>query len=328
MRDINLNVDESDKKCAPHLKFDSHCAPLDVIIELAKSYNEEIESSLKGGKESIDKDSIKNKIILNEKYDTLNPGKYKQYLVKELHERLYDVCDMNQKCWIKQSFVERMNKELKDYLKKKTYRPYGPSEGTKWLNTLNINNAMIQYEDKFKDFIFMGAVPLDFNKLDGLTVANGSMNVAKVDFNKLEQMGKKKIGFVINLDTHDQPGSHWVALYSNLEKGITYFYDSYGSRPPAMTRDYMRDIDRYFIHTKKMKHSISDYNKKRHQRKNSECGVYSMAFIIGMLNADASDDENGIIKEFERVNNEEFKDDDVQKCRNVYFTNEKNKKFI
>jgi len=51
------------------------------------------------------------------------------------------------------------------------------------------------------------------------------------------------------------------------------------------------------------------YNKKRHQFKNSECGVYSMNFIIRLLNGET----------FKQVQDDIMKDDEMNSCRQVYF---------
>ena len=40
---------------------------------------------------------------------------------------------------------------------------------------------------------------------------------------------RQKGSYVINLDEHDQPGSHWVAVYDDGDK-VEYF-DSFGVRP-------------------------------------------------------------------------------------------------
>ena len=45
------------------------------------------------------------------------------------------------------------------------------------------------------------------------------------------------IGTVFNLDDHDEPGSHWTAMYVELlprcrEKPSAYYFDSVGSKPP------------------------------------------------------------------------------------------------
>ena len=113
-----------------------------------------------------------------------------------------------------------------------------------------------------------------------------------------------KIGIVFNLDEHWQSGSHWVALYCNLEKSQIFFFDSYGKRPEKRIRDLVKKISRWCHnkHNCKVTCSISDnsesymrknsknniedklnveYNRNRHQYKNSECGVYSLNFIMG-----------------------------------------------
>ena len=100
----NLN----DKKCAPSQEFtDGSCIELEVLIELTKAYNEDIKNSKKGSR-----------IKLIKKLDTIDPRKYKRYLVKQLKTNMNDICD-NQSCWIKQRFVNRMKKEAKYQLQKK-----------------------------------------------------------------------------------------------------------------------------------------------------------------------------------------------------------------
>ena len=44
---------------------------------------------------------------------------------------------------------------------------------------------------------------------------------------------------VINLDPHDKPGSHWVALYFDLKKMEIYYFDSYGIYPPKEVENLM-----------------------------------------------------------------------------------------
>jgi hypothetical protein len=56
-----------------------------------------------------------------------------------------------------------------------------------------------------------------------------------------------------------------------------------------------------------------DYNKIQHQRENSECGVYSMNFILRLLKGDS----------FETICNSKIPDKQINKCRNVYFNNVK-----
>ena len=69
-------------------------------------------------------------------------------------------------------------------LEKYTFRPQGPKKKLDWLSTTNINDVIEQYEKNYKDFLFLGAVPYDFQELRELSMGqlnfnelvNGDMN--------------------------------------------------------------------------------------------------------------------------------------------------------
>ena len=211
--EINPN-DEDDLKCGPTTTLkDGSCIILDVLIDMVKSYNE---------------DNPTKEIRLHDKLETLNPKKYKRYLVKELGYKLSSVCN-TQRCWMKQKFITKMKKELKDKLKHSSFRPSGPQGQFTWLNTFNINQVIEQYEEKYRDFKFMGAVPIDFDDLPQLGIKD--MNLGKMSGG-----GKSKLGFVFNLDEHYKGGSHWVSMFTDLNKGQLYFSDSYGIKPEKRIR--------------------------------------------------------------------------------------------
>jgi Ulp1 family protease len=52
------------------------------------------------------------------------------------------------------------------------------------------------------------------------------------------------------------------------------------------------------------------HNKIRHQQKGSECGVYSINFILRLLKGET----------FDEITNNITLDEEVNKCRKVYFT--------
>ena len=52
------------------------------------------------------------------------------------------------------------------------------------------------------------------------------------------------------------------------------------------------------------------YNDVRHQYKNSECGVYSVNFILRLLKGET----------FDEIINIPTNDDKINECRKVYFT--------
>lgn len=297
VRSSEIPPAENDTRCAPTKDFSNgSCIELDVLHELARAYNEEHPNK---------------KIKLSSSLNTLKPDKYKRHLVKELKLRLDSICD-DQMCWIKQPFVKRMKKVARESLVSDTLRPQGPgAQGNfTWLNTINIDQVMKQYENKYKDFKFLGAVPIDFEELPYLEIQG-------VSFDKLQKKGKNRIGVVFNLDEHNKSGSHWVASYIDLNKGQVYFFDSYGIRPEKRISEFMNKAKKYIDGQNKYSNkydtsAIVKHNDKRHQYKNSECGVYSINFITRMLQGDS----------FEKIINDRTPDNKINKCREVYFTNE------
>lgn len=280
----------NDKKCAPGVTFEAgSCISLQVLVEMVNAYN---------------KDAGASAIKTYPKLDTLNPKKYKKYLLSEFQKRMGDKCD-SQKCWSEQKFVDQMKMAAREEFQKYTFRPDGPEGKFEWLNTLNINDVMVQSEKIYPEFKFLGTVPIDFDKFERFGIKN-------LDFNELLNNGKHKLGTVFNLDRHDQPGSHWVGMYSDIKNGEVYFFDSYGTRPDRRIRILMRRIANYCAKQLGIKDVKVNYNKIRHQYGNSECGVYSINFIKRMLKGES----------FDEICNSKTPDKKVNKCRNVYFRNE------
>jgi hypothetical protein len=281
-----MNPDDAEI-CAPGKLFeDGSCISLDVLIEMAKAFNEENPNNI---------------IKMNNNYEILNPSNYKKYLVRAFKEKLGSKCK-SQHCWTEQSFIRKMKENQKEELKNDTFKPEGPEGKFEWLNTVNINEVMEQYENTYPEFKFLGAVPIDFDDLPALGIKN-------LDVDKLYKEGKTKLGIVFNLDEHWKSGSHWTALYTDMKGGKIYYFDSYGSKPPERVRVLMRRLARFYQTGRGIRNPDADYNKMRHQYKNSECGVYSMNFIIRMLRGTT----------LEEVNSIRVSDEKINKCRRKYF---------
>lgn len=211
---------------------------------------------------------------------------------------------LDEYCWIEQPFVG----DLQDNLQS-NFRPVKPisweSNNEEWLNTFDILHVMKQYEYKFKEFKFLGVFPIDFAKPIGLN-ACVSQAMCKFDVSNLKET---IIGVVFNTDTSDRPGKHWISSYMVIDPthpqfGM-YFFDSFGKTPPLEVTQLFDSIK------SKVKNINVLVNKKRYQYKNSECGMYSMLFIILML-------ENQSMK-FKNIQSLIGKDDVVNRLRNVLY---------
>lgn len=297
-----------DDKCAPHKKYEEgSCYTMEDLTKMANSYNNFIHMGRIIGKKKI----------------TFDESSRKGDLVRQLHSNLKDLCS-DQLCWLKQDFV----KVLKDdELVENTFRPKGPQGKFDWLSTIDIEKVASQYHSKYPDFLFLGANPLDFEELPFLGISN-------LDFDELVEKGITKIGMVINLDEHWKPGSHWVAFFANLKNGEVYYFDSYGISPCRTIRKFMHRVAKWCAsqhggrytwehleqdlkRSGKAQHGGRtlpvrvDYNRNRWQYRDSECGVYSLFFILNML-------KHG---NFDHVVGQQVTDEQVNECRKTYFRN-------
>jgi hypothetical protein len=155
-----------------------------------------------------------------------------------------------------------------------------------WLDTYDILRVMKQYENKCKMFEFLGVFPAD------VMSENVCMMNSMCDFNleRLLTKGKTEIGVVFNLDNHNQPGSHWVAVYANFNKSSNklgvFYYDSFGFPPPPKIKAFtllLREQAKHVFDNVTMQKFIGRFNIVQHQYRNTECGMYSMIFIIMCL---------------------------------------------
>lgn len=182
-------------------------------------------------------------------------------LHKDLDERLSKLCPSDV-CWTDLEFIKTIkDRALRESILYFTFKPKGTKTNKSWFNTQNINEIMEQYQDLYKDtFLFLGAQPSDFCK------------ITTINWKQIKR--KSNIGIIFNTDNHLQKGQHWLAVFiDNVNKTVDYF-DSLGDKPN-------RNIASFLKHFKTYHFSI---NKRVHQLKNSECGVYSCYYIIQRLN--------------------------------------------
>jgi hypothetical protein len=154
-----------------------------------------------------------------------------------------------------------------------------------WLDSNNIEHVMKQYEEAFPDFEFMGPYPIDFAAPDPYTRQPGKcLNDEVCQLRILEAMDQgtktNRIGLIYNLDPHFKSGSHWVAVFIDIKKHLCYYFDSYGMYPPKQIARFMK-----WLTTQDSQMKLQ-YNGRRFQHKNTECGMYSLYFIIRMLAGD------------------------------------------
>ena len=227
-----------------------------------------------------------------------------------LKEKFSNVCD-NEYCWLNDYF--KKNKINRKILKSK-FSPFHPKswniDKNSWLSSTDIIKVMKVYENKYKNFNFIGPSPIDFDtKLDNnICVYNDLCNF---NLKKFIKKNINKIGFIFNTDPHYKSGSHWIALYLDLKNNILFFFDSNGDIIPEQVKKLSNKIiDQAKDLSIELKY---DNNYKfNHQKSNTECGMYCLYFIITLL----TEYHN---TEFFKTN--KIKDNYVEKFRKIYYNN-------
>ena len=199
-----------------------------------------------------------------------------------LKQNLSNVCN-KESCWLKQNFVP--DKESKELLN--SFAPVSPEEWKKnpneWLSSVDILKVMKQYEHAYKCFEFLGPSPIDYDT----RVLYGECVFEEIcNFNLAEQIknGKTKVGLIFNTDTHDNPGKHWISLFINIKKGNILFFDSAGDKIPANINKFVKNVKSQGASLETPINFNFDQNYPvEHQYGTTECGIYSLYFIVHML---------------------------------------------
>jgi hypothetical protein len=224
-------------------------------------------------------------------------------------EKLSGVCN-KESCWLKQkSEFGTLQSDIAD-----SFAPESPAEWKKnpneWLSSIDIMNVMKQYEKAYKDFDFIGPTPIDFDtrKLYGECVWDELCNFSLEDQIK---NGKTKIGIIFNTDPHNKPGQHWISMFINIKKKKIFFFDSTGDKPVPQIMALVERIKEQGLNLKKKINFKFDSNEGiEHQYGNTECGVYSLFFIVHML-------EGKMTEHYLKTHI--LKDDYMNKFRHIYF---------
>ena len=226
-------------------------------------------------------------------------------------------------CWLHQIRDETLRKKIDRYI----FAPDKPYEWKRnpneWLSNYDILNVLEQYEIQYPAFEFIGPSPIDFD-----THLPQSGTGQKCVWNELchfslkEKLarGKRKIGIVFNLDKHTQSGSHWVSLFVDLTRKFIFYFDSAGGKMPPEIATLIRRIQ---TQAKGMGIHLKEYTNgsHTHQYENTECGMYSLFFIILLLTGRPS--HRGKRMSLRRILHvllkERISDKEIEKYRDEYF---------
>lgn len=279
------------KHCSPRSKSNVSCLNDDLLLKISD--------------------------ILN-KYNNANiiDNGCKIMLHKQISDKISEISNCkSEKCWytINELIKHLSPNELSEF--KHSFKPVMPKEWkknpTEWLSTSDIENCLNQYELSQDNFKYYGALPMDFDLKENNDCVSGDL--CNIDIKEHIDNDEFKIGAVLNLDDHDEPGTHWVSVYMDL-KGINretpsiYYFDSIADKPTKEIKNLVKNVKKQFKEYTNIDMDFL-YNDIQHQKKNTECGIYCIHFITTML--------EGI--NFEEYINDIKSDKFMNKFRDFYF---------
>jgi len=161
------------------------------------------------------------------------------------------------------SFINDLNNNHPELYVKFKYLIFKPKKPqSNWLSDGDINKVMFQYTTKYPELYFYGAVPCNFYEY------------TDINYNKI--FNTPYTAFIINTQKQGHNGEHWTCLFiDNNEKHIEY-YDSFGKTP-----------NKYISHFIDILYKHSSYhiyiNDIKHQKNNTQCGVFAIYYILQRL---------------------------------------------
>lgn len=187
----------------------------------------------------------------------------------------------DERCWIQARWMTGDDESVIE----EDFKPPIPQGKYAWLNSDDIDRVLYQYERIVPTFRFVGTHPVDFQSV---TPAVWSMMKQHIRSSRV-----KMIGLVLNLDYHDEPGSHWVAVLLDKSSRTLEYFDSFGDDAPPEV----------YKLSERLPHGWSMVvNKVAHQQKNSECGNYAINFIVQRISGSSFKQVTSNVIRDERMN--------------------------
>jgi len=250
--------------CSPSAKknrvVSGSCFTKDAIEKITHAYNHKNPSN-----------AIQKHLTPKQKWQTL----------RQSMKRISN-CDQD-KCWIESIPLDNREKNM---LKAQLFVPPSPSEWKQnpntWLTNFDIEKVLNQYESSHPEFHFMGPSPIDYDTRPNNNTDCVCNKLCNFSLQEELAKGKKKIGIVFNLDRHTGGGSHWVAMFIDLEDDFVFYFNSTGERIQKQIHKFKENIVNQgkTLLNKNIKYHV---NTLEHQRSNTECGMYCLYFIITCL---------------------------------------------
>ncbi len=152
--------------------------------------------------------------------------------------------------------------------------PEGPRDSTTWLSNVDIDSVLDMYTKKFPKFKHINFHMSDFEKLNH--------ELATIDWLDISK-NYTSLGCVINTAPNGTGGEHWTAFYVDFVGHTVEYFDSANAYHIPQLKQFTTKVAIELTEKTKTKYNDIFLTDIKHQEKNSECGVYSLYYILSRL---------------------------------------------
>lgn len=202
-------------------------------------------------------------------------------------------------CDTERCVLEKMSYDLAPHLGRdgvakeisQTLKVAGPTDN-QLLSNVHIDNTMQQWALRNREFY-----PYNFHMLNYASycyrnsrVFNTPDTLVTIPFDTLYAQGYRCAGCIINTDTYQGDGIHWMALFVDArgDKWSAEFFNSSGNSPSPEWVNWMEKtkiiLERLSAGNPKITIAAVKASCIQHQKSRTECGLYSLFYVWARLN--------------------------------------------
>lgn len=212
-------------------------------------------------------------------------------------------CD-GESCVLSHSdFKGTVGVDVAEYEKKLRMNPVGPHDSNDLLNNFNIDEVLKLYTRKYPNYHHIPFRMIDFKVTETNWFNSRKKDQTLTFLNPKEHItdrSKDCCGVVLNTDYSNGRGKHWFCLFfdfRNINHITLEYFNSSGNMPPQEVHVYLVALKRkVYMEYPKSECTIETVSNKQIQYSETECGVYSLYYIISRLEGHSLEEIRKIIK--------------------------------
>lgn len=193
------------------------------------------------------------------------------------------------------AFVKTIGPEVAEKEKKERMRPKGPADNDNLLNNFNIDEVLLQYTKSnpiyhhipYKMIDFAETEPSEFSRLlrQGLDQEYvKSILLSFMNPDMFVNSVKKCAGVVLNTDISSGRGKHWFCVFLDFRNINHITLEYFNSSGNMMSQEVHEFMIKYQKKVRKLlpqsECTIEAASNIQLQESQTECGVYSLVYII------------------------------------------------